>query len=158
TLRGQEDSTQGYGPANLIALLRLLRGHLSDLDLSHLFIRGAYLQGTQMYDSSLAGTMIQDSTFTKASGAICAVAASPSGRWWAASSRQGEVHVGREGDQSLHLVWQAHTDIVQTIAFSPVKHTLASGSWDGTVKLWDLDSGTLLWTKDHTNVTSIAFS
>jgi len=35
-LRELADSTQGYGPANLIALLRLQRGHLSGLDLSKL--------------------------------------------------------------------------------------------------------------------------
>jgi hypothetical protein len=40
-LREWADYAQGYGPANLMALLRLLRGHLKGLDLSHLSIRGA---------------------------------------------------------------------------------------------------------------------
>jgi len=35
-LRKWADYAQGYGPANLIALLRLLRGHLSGLDLTEL--------------------------------------------------------------------------------------------------------------------------
>ena len=43
-LREREDSAQGYGPANLLALLRELRGHLRGLDLSHLLLRSAYLQ------------------------------------------------------------------------------------------------------------------
>jgi len=42
-LRGWANSAQGYGPVNLIALLRLQRGHLSGLDLSYLSIRGVYL-------------------------------------------------------------------------------------------------------------------
>ena len=41
-LRGWADYVQGYGPANLIALLRLQCGHLPDLDLSHLSIRYSY--------------------------------------------------------------------------------------------------------------------
>jgi transcriptional regulator with XRE-family HTH domain len=52
-LRKWTDYAQGYGPANLIALLRLQRGHLSGLDLSHLSIRGACLQDIEMDDASL---------------------------------------------------------------------------------------------------------
>src|SRR5439155_20121314 len=39
-LRGKADSAQGYGPVNLIALLRQ-RGHQGHLDFSQLCIRGA---------------------------------------------------------------------------------------------------------------------
>ena len=52
-LQTWEQEAQGYGPANLIALLRLQRGHLRSLDLSQLSIRGAYLQGVEMQDTSL---------------------------------------------------------------------------------------------------------
>src|SRR5579859_1629524 len=54
-LRGLPDSAQGYGPANLIALLRLLRGHLRGLDLSQLSIRGAYLQGVERSEERRVG-------------------------------------------------------------------------------------------------------
>ncbi len=47
-LRAREQEAVGYGPTNLISLLRALRGHLRRLDLSHLSIRGAYLQGVEM--------------------------------------------------------------------------------------------------------------
>ena len=40
-LRDLADYAQGYGPANLMSLLRVQRGHLRGLDLSHLAIRGA---------------------------------------------------------------------------------------------------------------------
>jgi len=59
------EHAQGYGPANLLALLRELRGHLRGLDLSHLFIRGAYLQGVEMQDTTLAGATLQESIFTE---------------------------------------------------------------------------------------------
>lgn len=65
-LRNREDSAQGYGPANLIALLYLLRGNLNGLDLSHLCIRGAYLQGVEMHDSKLAFALIRDTILTEA--------------------------------------------------------------------------------------------
>jgi DNA-binding XRE family transcriptional regulator len=42
-LRTWNDCAQGYGPTNLMALLRLQRGHLSGLDLLDLSLREAYL-------------------------------------------------------------------------------------------------------------------
>src|SRR5262249_22021986 len=47
-LRERADYAQGYGPANVLALLRLQRGHLRGLDLSRLVLRGVSLQGVKM--------------------------------------------------------------------------------------------------------------
>jgi transcriptional regulator with XRE-family HTH domain len=158
-LRRWDQQAQGYGPANLIALLRLWRGHLCGLDLSQLFLRGANLQGVEMQDAKLCGAMLQDTTLTEALHAIWSVAISRTGTFWAAGSWRGDVRVWREGGQRLHLAWQAHTDNTFTLAFSPDERTLASGSWDGTVKLWDLHSGALLWTGWHMDIVfSVVFS
>ena len=158
-LRARADYAQGYGPTNVLALLRQHWRHLGGLDLSQLVIRGAYLQGVEMQDTSLAGATLQDSVFTEAFDAIIAVAISSTEQYWAAGSQRGEVRVWREGGQTLHLAWQAHTDIVVTLAFSPDERTLASGSFDGSVKLWDVERRALLWSGWHTNVTGwLAFS
>jgi WD40 repeat protein/DNA-binding XRE family transcriptional regulator len=163
-LRKLDDIAQGYGPTNLIALLRLLRGHLRELDLSRLSIRSAYLQGVQMQDTNLAFAQIHNTTFTETLDALLTVAISSRGTWWAAGSRRGEVRVWDGESQALHHLFQAHTDIVFTLAFSPDERFLASGSWDGTVRLWNIGShgasppGALLWIGEHANVMSVAFS
>ena len=109
-LRVWDQEVQGYGPANLIALLRLRRGHLRGLDLSQLALREASLQGVQMQDAKLCGATLQNTLLTEAMHAIWSVAISRTGTFWAAGSQQGEVRVWREGGQRLHLVWQGHTN------------------------------------------------
>src|SRR5207237_1481388 len=94
--RTEDAATQGYGPANVISLLKDLRGHLRGLDLSRLSIVGAYLQGVEMQDATLAGAMLQDTVFTEAFDAVLSVAVSPDGRYFAAGSNSGQVRVWRE--------------------------------------------------------------
>ena len=55
---------------------------------------------------------------------------------------------------------EGHTDGVAAVAFSPDGQRLASESGDGTVKLWDAGSGSLLQTLEgHTDwVSAVAFS
>src|SRR6266567_1121876 len=159
TLRGRAEEAQGYGPANLVALLCLLRGDLRGLDLSQLALRGVYLQGVELQDATLSGALMRECVFTETFDAITAVAISRSGQYWAAASQRGEVQVWREAGQTLHLAWQAHTDMVTSIAFSPDERTLASGSVDNSVKLWDVASGAALWTGWHTKgTTCLAFA
>ena len=157
--RAEDAATQGYGPANVISLLKDLRGHLRGLDLSQLSIRGAYLQGVQMQDATLAGATLPETVWTSALDAIWAVTTSTSGQYWAAGSRWGEVRVWREDGKLLHLTWQAHSSTVATLAFSPHEGTLATGSFDGSVKLWDLERGALLWTNwQSNNIQRLAFA
>src|SRR5256714_1225196 len=144
-VRGRSQQAQGYRPANLVALLRLLRGHLRGLDLSQLALRGVSLQGVELQDANLSHALLRECLLTQTFDAITAVAISKSGQSWAAAGRRGEVRVWRENGQRLHMVWQAHTDIVMPLAFNPDEHLLASGSLDGSLKLWNIESGALLW-------------
>ena len=158
-LRHREPETQGYGPTNLMTLLRKLRGHLRRIDLSHLTIRSAYLQGVEMQDTTLAGAVLCDTSFTEAFDPAWGVAISRNGEYWGAGSARGEVRIWRKGLQSLHRVWQAHADNTYALSFSPDERSLATASWDGTVKMWDLESGALLWTGWHTsNAQCLAFA
>jgi WD40 repeat protein/transcriptional regulator with XRE-family HTH domain len=158
-LRESTEEAQGYGPSNLVALLRLLRGNLRGLDLSQLALRSAYLQGIEMQDANLSGTLMRECVLSDAFDALTAVTISKSGQYWAAISRQGEIRVWGQAGQALHLVWQAHTDNTFALALSPDEHTLASGSHDGCVKMWDVASGALLWSGWLTkSVLCLAFS
>jgi WD40 repeat protein/transcriptional regulator with XRE-family HTH domain len=159
-VRERADTAQGYGPANILALLREQRGHLRGLDLSQLSLRGAYLQGVEMQDTSLAGASLRDTVFTEAFDAIQSLAVSPDGRYIAAGSNSGHVRVWREEGRVAHLTFQAHTDRVEAMAFSPDRQALVTVSWDGSIKLWEVESGAIIWTTEdeHVPVISLAIS
>ena len=158
-LRERPQNAQGYGPANLVLLLRALRGDLRGLNLSRLSLRGVSLQGVEMQDASLSEAVLRDSRFSEAIDAIMVVATSSTGRYWAAATRQGEVLVWEEAGQTLHRVWQAHVSGITALVFSPDGYTLASGGWDNTVRLWDIARGALLWASGPTGgVNCIAFA
>ncbi|MYC14008.1 MAG: hypothetical protein F4Y39_09815 [Gemmatimonadetes bacterium] len=56
-------------------------------------------------------------------------------------------------------VLQGHTSIITSIAFSPDGKTLVSGSWDATIKLWDVATGRNVATfEQDQSVSSVAYS
>src|SRR5215471_11449232 len=58
------------------------------------------------------------------------------------------------------LTYKGHSDYVDAVAWSPNGQFIASGSWDGTVQVWDAYSGAVITTyKGHTdNVSALAWS
>ncbi|KAB2904690.1 MAG: hypothetical protein F9K27_06820 [Anaerolineae bacterium] len=80
---------------------------------------------------------------------IQALAWRPIGNWLAFSS--GSTF-DKNNDDNLIRIWniesnelvfilEGHTDLVSSISWSPDGTRLASGSWDGTIRIWDIPRG-----------------
>ena len=64
------------------------------------------------------------------------------------------------GQQADAETLTGHAHYVFSVAFSPNGQTIASGSWDDTIRLWDVNTGTELKkiTGNTSNVLTLAFS
>ncbi len=158
-LRGQADEHQGYAPANLLALLRALSGDLSGLDLHQLAIRSADLRGVNLHDTNLSEATVRDTAFTMVFNTIWVMAFSRNGMYWAGGDRQGQVQMWLYTHRRLQFTWRAHDSVIHAIGFSPDEQRLATGSWDGVIKVWRTASGALLWSSPVVDATiGLAFS
>src|SRR5438874_8072273 len=90
--------------------------------------------------------------------AVSAVTFSPDGQWLAVCGSDRAVSLWEVGKGLRTLT--GHKETVKSLAFGSDGKTLASGTWGGEIRLWDLPSGKLQQAlKAHVReVNSVAFS
>jgi WD40 repeat protein len=139
--RGRPTMEQGYGPGNVINLLRVARGNLRGLDLSDLAIRQAYLARVDAQGASLAGSDVDESVLAEAFNFANSVALSPDGLLLAVGTSTGPVYFWRLADRMP--LWKAEgpAGMVWGVAISSNGGFVASGGADGSVRLWETGTG-----------------
>src|SRR5712691_4173983 len=158
--RNQPEADQGYGPGNVVNLLRLGRGNLRGVDLTHLALRQAYLAGVEAQDASLTGSHMSEVVLAEAFNFPICVALSSDGASLVTGTAAGEVWLWRVADRTPLLALQGHTGQVHGLALNEDGRLLASGSADGTARLWETSSGRLLATLEghSSRVSGVALS
>jgi WD40 repeat protein/DNA-binding CsgD family transcriptional regulator/transcriptional regulator with XRE-family HTH domain len=135
--RSRPRAEQGYGPGNVVNLLRLLRGHLCELDLSHLTIRQAHLAEVDARDARLVDAHLAETVLAEAFDYPTTVALSADGAVLLAGTSTGQVSLWCLADRTLLATLEGHTGAVWAVAMSADGRLLASGGTDGAVRLWE---------------------
>ncbi|WP_437492801.1 pentapeptide repeat-containing protein [Sorangium sp. So ce1014] len=120
--------------------------------------RGAHLDGGDTFGAAMPATARFEPTWVQ--GSRCnTVAISPDGTLLA-SGHAGWIVLRELATGTALRVLTGHSAWITSIAFSPDGDTLASGSDDCSVRLWDVSTGNVLGVlKGHSrDVTTVAFS
>jgi WD40 repeat protein/transcriptional regulator with XRE-family HTH domain len=158
-LRARPPAEQGYAPGNLVNLLRLLQGHLRDLDLSQLLLRQAYLAQVDAQGASLVDAHIAETVLAEAFDFPVSIALSEDGALLAVGTSTGQVCLWRVADRTPLLTVQGPST-VRGVALSGDGQLLAGGGADGVVRLWETSTGRQVATLqgDTGGVWSVALS
>ena len=132
---------QGYGPGNLVNLLRPLRGDLKGVDLFGLAIRQIYLPDVEAQGASLAGAHLSETVLGEAFSYPTSLALSADGAYLVAGTARGEVCRWRVADRTLLAALTGHTGVIWGMALSGDGRLLASSGLDETVRRWEASSG-----------------
>jgi WD40 repeat protein/transcriptional regulator with XRE-family HTH domain len=136
----------GFGPGNVVNLLRLQPGNLRGVDMSHLQLRQVYLLEVGVQDASLASSQLVQTALAEPFTEPTSIALSSDGAYLVAGTSTGEVRLWRVGDRTLLWSVQAHSGPVMALAASGDGPIVASASVDGNAALWDASNGTRLAT------------
>jgi WD40 repeat protein len=158
----QSPQAPGYLGGNILNILCELETDLTNYDFSNLTISQAYLPGVNLHQVNFANSDLSKSVFSEPLGSILSVAFSSDGKFWATSDADRNIYIWRVEDRQLINTCVGHTNWVRSVVFHPQKLILASGSDDGTVRLWKINTDEcecLDALKGHTDrVWSVAFS
>ena len=159
SLRENQYWRAGYAAGNLLNLLGQTQPEISHLDLSHLIIRQAYLQGTRL-NVNFSNSKLLKAALTYPFGQIHSIAFSPDGQFLAAGSSNATIRLWDIQRQQCVHTFIGHTAWVSSVVFSPDSRRLATGSDDATIRLWDVEQRRCICTFSghYTGVYAVAFS
>jgi WD40 repeat protein len=145
TLRQSSLAQGSYGAGNLLNLCLQANIDLAGFDFSGLTLRHVYLQNITLRDVDFRQTHFVDPAFTQRFGSILSLDFSNDGEWMAVGDTTGQVQVWHIRSAQPHWI-QHHGWATKIVRFSPDSTRLATGSYDTSIKIWDVQTQSCLHT------------
>ena len=145
-LRIQDPLLKGYAPGTCINLLRMMQVDLDSYDFSGLCLRQADFRGLNLRKTSFQNAHIHQCNFSQPIHIPMMVKFSRDGELIAVGEAGGLINVYAAESLQHLLTLQGHRSWSVGIDFHPIQSRIATGSMDGTIKLWDLETGQCLKT------------
>ena len=160
TLQRSPTLQTSYAAGNLLNLCQQAHIDLTGFDFSHLTIRHAYLQKTNLHRVNFSHANFIATAFIQPFGNILSIDFNLNGDWIATGDVSGQVQIWNIATGQPYRTWQGHSLWTKAVCFSPDGTRLASGSYDFSVKVWDIETGQCLQVLSrHQNVvTALAWS
>jgi WD40 repeat protein/transcriptional regulator with XRE-family HTH domain len=157
--RGRQAAEQGYGPGNVVNLLRLLLGDLKKLNLARLELRQVFLSAPAQ-GASLVGAHLSDFVLGEPMGAVMSLALSQDGQHLAAGTFEGAVRLWRVQERQLIFIMERPLGPVWGLTISVDGQQVAIGWGDGKVSLCNIagEKSLQMLTGHKAAVWSVAFS
>jgi len=115
---------------------------LRSADLENVNLRGTWLRNTDLYGAQMEGVQFGELPLLEEKSAVQSCDYSPDGFLLAVCLEEcDDVVIYTTSTWEESLVLRGHTEQVQRAAFSPWGDQLVSCSLDGTLRLWDLETG-----------------
>ncbi|GJJ69070.1 hypothetical protein EMPS_01416 [Entomortierella parvispora] len=132
---------------------------LQGADLRNAVLRNVWLRQADLSNSRMEGVTFGESPHLQENAAVEDCVFSPDGSHLVAGFRDNTIAVLDTSTWS-RVIFEGHTDRVTRVTYSPGGQQVASASQDTTVRLWDVQTGTLSSTLNGHDgtVNSVAFS
>ena len=149
----------GYAVGNMIDLCTELQIDLTGYDFSALPIWQADLRRNLLQNVNFRGAnFAKVSVFTQNFGTVRAVEFSPDGRQFATGGSRGNLLIWTVADLQICQQLAGHNNRIISLSWSS-QGQLASAAADGTVRIWQIQTGSLLHELTHPNlVRSVCWS
>ena len=132
---------------------------LQDADLRRVNFRGTWLRQTDMSKAQLTGAQFGELPFLTEDSEDSSCGYSPRGNSFAVGLDNGDINIYMTSNWERIRVLSGHTGKILCVVYSPKGDQIASCSEDGTVRLWNSETGSLQHKIDHTDwVRCVAYS
>jgi len=122
---------------------------LQDSDLRKVNLRGVWMRQADLSRAHMTGAQFCELPFLTEESVVRSCVYSPDGMSFATGLEKGDINVYSTSNWEGVHSWNAHSNEIMSVAYSPDGDQIASASWDWTVRLWDSASGELQATLPH---------